>query len=173
MQDLLGRLNILPDPTVSVCILDTGINNGLPLLSPIIPDGSCHTVFEKWGKDDSSGHGTLMAGIAAYGDLLEKLTSQNPVIIGHTLESAKIFQPNDQKEPELWGDITSQGISLAEINAPNKKRILCCAITAQDHSGKGKPSSWSGAIDQIISGANDDNKRLFFSMCRKYSERNR
>src|SRR6185369_11566849 len=61
---------------------------------------------------------------------------------------------------ELWGDITSQGISLAEIQAPDRKRICCMAVTSSDTRDRGNPSSWSGALDQITSGVGDGTKRL-------------
>jgi hypothetical protein len=86
------------------------------------------------------------------------------------LESVKILPPKtDQNSPELWGDIISQAISLAEINSPFRKRIFCMAITAPDINHDGKPSSWSAAIDQLISGEsdksisgeNDHTKQLF------------
>ena len=73
VNDLLGRLDIV-DTNVSVCILDTGVNNGHPLLEPLLESSNCLTVNDSWGTADvfvnggSKGHGTLMAGIVAYGD---------------------------------------------------------------------------------------------------------
>src|SRR5690606_28216237 len=59
------------------------------------------------------------------------------------------------------GHFTARGISRAEIQAPERKRIICMAVTSSDALGRGRPSSWSGMIDALASGYSDDRKRLF------------
>ncbi len=145
---------------ISVCLLDTGVNNGHPLISPVLSDVDCQAVNSSWGTYDHDKHGTLMAGVAAYGDLVKVLMDDGPISINHCLESVKILPKDNSNPTELWGDITSQGISLAEIQAPERKRIFCMAVTADDTRDRGRPSSWSGQLDQITAGAYDDNKRL-------------
>lgn len=148
-NDLLNRLRINKDSKISVCILDTGVNNGHPLISPILNDNDCQSVDTKWGTHDHCGHGTLMAGISGYGNLTESLDSSELIYINHILESVKILPSTGRNAPELWGDITSQGISRAEIQAPGRKRISCMAINAKDTCDGGTPTSWSGALDQL------------------------
>lgn len=160
VDDLLNRLSINEESQVTICILDTGVNNRHPLLSPILPDSNCLSVKEEWGTHDHKGHGTLMAGVAAYNNLQELFESAAQITLFHKLESVKILSPREQNDPELWGDITSQAISIAEINSPDKKRIICSAVTASDTRDKGRPTSWSGAIDNITSGIFDNEKRL-------------
>jgi len=159
-KDLLDRLSISKDSQVTICLLDTGINNGHPLIEPVLNDNDLLSVNPTWGTDDHDRHGTLMAGVAAYGNLQEKLSTTENITLYHTLESVKILPPRGGNEPELWGDITSQAVSIAEINSPDKKRIICSAVTASDTRDRGRPTSWSGAIDNISSGAFDNNKRL-------------
>jgi hypothetical protein len=69
VQDLLHRCHVVPDIDVAVCILDSGVNNGHPLLEPVLQDEDCLTVNPLWGVHDHDnegrGHGTLMAGVAA------------------------------------------------------------------------------------------------------------
>lgn len=102
-----------------------------------------------------------MGGLAAYGNLLEALQSRETIRVTHRLESAKILPPPpEQTDPELWGHITTQGISLAEIEAPERKRIICLAVTATDFRDLGRPSSWSAKLDELTSGADDGPKRL-------------
>ena len=162
VTDLNERMNVDPESLVSVCILDTGINNGHPLLSPIIRDEDKHTVKEEWGTHDHDGHGTLMAGLAVFGDIQGHLEGTEKITIPHVVESAKIYPPPPEENPrELWGDITSQGINRAEIQAPDRKRIICMAVTAKDGRERGRPSSWSGAVDQLIAGTDNNTKRLF------------
>ena len=49
---------------------------------------------------------------------------------------------------------------MAEINAPNRNRVVCIAVTADDTRDQGRPSSWSAQLDQLSSGADDDSHRL-------------
>ncbi|MEK6564209.1 MAG: S8 family peptidase [Candidatus Omnitrophota bacterium] len=162
VRDLLQRCKVESDPKVAICVLDTGINYGHPLLSLVLKSGDCHSVDPNWGIDDHNGHGTLMAGVAAYGDLGECLLNTELIHLRHCLESVKILpRPPGYTKPELWGYITAQAVSRAEIQSPERKRVLCMAISAIDTRDRGRPSSWSGKVDQLSSGVNDDNKRLF------------
>ncbi|MEM7125688.1 MAG: S8 family peptidase [Chloroflexota bacterium] len=161
INSLLKRVNRVESSTVSICLLDTGINNGHPLLSPLIADEDCLCVKEDWGTNDHNSHGTLMAGVAGYGDLLDCILNDNEIDIYHSIESVKILPPPPKEnEPELWGDITSQAISRAEINAPYRKRVVCMAVSSVDARDQGRPSSWSAAIDQLSAGVGEDTKRL-------------
>lgn len=161
VDDLLSRVSVNDSTNVSVCILDTGVNNGHPLLKPVLSDEDCQAVDPDWGSNDEDSHGTLMAGLAAYGDLQSKLESSEHVNLGHILESVKILPPKGKNKVELYGYITKQAISRAEIQAKDKKRIACMPVSSDDTRDRGRPSSWSAAIDQITSGAEGDDKRLF------------
>lgn len=101
-----------------------------------------------------------MAGVSAYGNLQDVLLGNEPVRLNHYLESVKILPPREANDPNLWGRITAQGIHKAEIQAPDRKRISCMAVAAEDTRDMGRPSSWSGEIDQLCSGAQDGFKRL-------------
>lgn len=160
-EALLERVNTDPATNTSICILDTGINNGHPLLTPVLPGSHCHTIDPSWGKEDHDKHGTLMAGVAAYGDLVSVLSTSGPLDIPYTLESVKILPPPpDSNQPNLWGYITSQAVSLATIEAPDLNRIVCLAVTADDTRDRGRPSSWSASIDQLAAGVSDDSQQL-------------
>ncbi len=161
VDNLLGRLSVDNSSNVAVCILDTGVNNGHPLLKPVLSDEDCQAVNPDWGSHDHHSHGTLMAGLSAYGDLKSKLESNDHVNLGHILESIKILPPTGGNPVELWGDITKQAISRAEIQADDRKRITCMPVASDDTRDRGKPSSWSAAIDQITSGSDNEDKRLF------------
>ena len=163
VNDLLSRVSVDYRSKSTVCILDSGINNGHPLLKSVLPDEACQAVDAAWGTDDHDrhGHGTMMAGIAAYGDLTDVLESVEQIELTHQLESVKILpRPPEQNAPNLWGYITSQAISRAEIQGPDKNRTICMAVTADDSRDRGRPSSWSAEIDQITSGADDGVRRL-------------
>lgn len=55
------------------------------------------------------GHGTAMAGVALYADLLDPLQTSEQVKLLHRLESVKILPTNGENDPELYGAITEQG----------------------------------------------------------------
>ncbi len=160
-QDLRARLKLPENSDVSICILDTGVNNGHVLLEPLLSSEDQHAAEEDWGAQDHHGHGTLMAGLAAYGNLKTALESQTEVEIGHVLESGKILPPNGSTEHRLFGDTTDRAISRASEAAPFRKRILCLAVTADDHRDRGRPSSWSGYVDMSAAGVSDEQKKLF------------
>ena len=161
VKDLQERLKVDKKSNVSICLLDTGVNNGHPLIEPVLSDKDCHTVDSNWEKDDKDGHGTKMSGLAIYGNLQKALESTGQINIRHRLESVKLIPSGGSHNPkELYGDLTKQAISRAEIEKPDRKRTICMAVTSTDGRYKGRPSSWSGAIDQIASGAEDNKKRL-------------
>jgi len=160
VRSLLQRVIVDQSTNTAVCILDTGVNNGHLLLQPVLADADMHTVHPNWGTADYKGHGTQMAGVVAYGDLVDALQAGMPIHLTHRLESAKILPPSGQTDPKLWGYMTAQGISLAEIQAPDRARVICLAVGATDTRDRGRPSSWSAKLDDLASGASDNTKRL-------------
>ena len=161
VNDLLNRMEIRDRDQICVLVLDHGVNNGHRLLEPVLADEDRHTVEPAWGVNDDQGHGTLMAGTAAYGDILALLQSNGALVVSHGLESAKILPPPPATNPKrLWGHYTAQGISRAEVQAPARKRITCMAVTSVDDRDRGRPSSWSGRVDELASGYDDDTRRL-------------
>ena len=160
VDNLVQRLTIDNTSDVAICLLDTGVNNGHPLIAPILSDSDCQAVDARWRVDDHDKHGTLMAGLLGYGDLQECLETNKNITIKHCLESVKILPPNRSNPINLWGDITKQGISKAEMQAQNRRRIICMPVSAKDTRDRGRPSSWSAAIDQVTSGADDGERRL-------------
>ena len=161
VEDLRRRSDFQNVDQIVVLVLDHGVNNGHRLLEPVLRAVDCHAVNAAWGTHDDHGHGTLMAGTAAYGDLLDLITSNRPLKIRHGLESVKILPPPPETNPKrLWGHFTSQGVSRAEIQAPHRTRIICMAVTSEEEPTRGRPTSWSGQIDEMASGYSDDKRRL-------------
>lgn len=161
VEGILARCDFQNISGVAVCVLDTGVNSGHQLLQPVLPTSDLHAVKSIWGTHDHNGHGTLMAGTAQYGDILKLIEGNEGIKITHGLESVKILPPPpDQNPKKLWGYITLQAVSLAEIESPERTRVVCMAVTAIDDRDRGRPSSWSGAVDELSSGAADDRQRL-------------
>jgi hypothetical protein len=159
-DDLLQRLAMPPAGAPVVGLLDTGVNRGHPLLAPVMTDADTQTLKPAWGAHDShqTGHGTQMAGLAIYGDLAQVFADAGPIALTHGVQSLKLIQASDPHDPELYGTITIEGVSRLEIDA-TRQRVFCMAVTA-DARDRGRPSSWSAAIDNLAFGAINDTRRL-------------
>ena len=159
VNDLLSRVSY-QDSNDKVLILDTGVNNGHKLINPITKDDSLQAFNSEWGCYDHDGHGTSMSGISIYGNLEEKLSSDNQYKIDFGLESYKILPPKGQNDKNLYGSITIEGISSFILMNPSCRRTICLAVTEQEENNDGTPSSWSAAIDETTSGAIDEIYKL-------------
>jgi hypothetical protein len=155
----LTRIQSPPANAPAVCHLDTGVNRGHPLLSIALAEDHCLAVEPEWSPADLHGHGTEMAGIALYGCLTDLFSGDGPLPLRHRLESVKILPDQGENRPDLYGDVTGQAISRAEIASPQRARVVCLTVTA-DGRDEGYPSSWSGAMDRICVGVDDDIHRL-------------
>lgn len=156
-DDLLDRLQLPPvtDDVPRVCLLDSGVNRGHPLLDPLIAPDDLHTVDENWGTNDTANHGTGLAGLTAYGDLYAALASNGPIVVGHRVESVKIT-PNqganagdDKHHARLFLD----GVNLPETYFGLRKRVYSSAVTASDYRDFGRPSAWSATVDSLAADA--------------------
>lgn len=147
--DLAWRLVGPGDQDLAICLLDTGVTSAHPLLTPGIHPGGLYSFDPAWPGGDARGHGTNMAGTILYGDLTPLLVGTGPVSLTHRLESVKILPDQGENEPKLYGAITVESVAMAESNAPNRRRAVCMAITGVLGTNRGRPSSWSAAIDQL------------------------
>ena len=91
VQELSDRIKPPNAEHPAVCILDTGVARGHPLLRQSIDRSDCHSCDPSWGTDDRNGHGTQMAGLALYGNVGQALLSSGDFPLAHCLESVKIL----------------------------------------------------------------------------------
>jgi hypothetical protein len=164
VADLLARLDGPGADAVSVCVLDSGITHTHPLLAVGLRSADLHAYDPTWGTGDSAiwqGHGTAMGGVALYGDLLQALSNHARVRLDHRLESVKILHPGGiQHDPKLYGAVTADCVSRAEIAAPHRPRAICMAVTSDFDVRRGRPSSWSATVDRLCFG-DETVRRLF------------
>ena len=105
-----------------------------------------------------------MAGVALYRDLEEALTTGEVIELTHRLETVKVLPPNAQNDPKLYGAVTEVGIGKAEATAPGRRRVFCMAVTSDVGLGRGRPSSWSAAVDKLCYGGGDQRRLMVRGM---------
>lgn len=151
-DDLLQRAQLQSsDDAPRVCLLDSGVTRAHPLLEPLMDAGDLHTVEPAWGVDDEANHGTGLAGLAAYGDLTDALSSANSINVPHRLESVKLVPAEGANEGDArhHAYLFIEGVARPEISAPHRTRVFTSAVTASDYRDRGRPSSWSAAVDGL------------------------
>lgn len=167
VDDMLARLSPPPDgdATPRVCLLDSGVNRGHPLLAPFIASDDLHTVFPAWGTDDTANHGSGLAGLATFGDLSDVLASNDPVLVAHRLESVKLTpeQGANQGDAKHHGYLFAEAVSRPEIAAPARPRVFTSGVTSDDDRDLGRPSAWSATVDRLAADYDGDGQfpRLF------------
>lgn len=164
VEDLARRLPGPPADAPAVCILDFGVHTSHPLLRPFVRDEDVQRLDPTWTSvDKNEHHGTEMAGLAVFGDMLpDFLASNDHYSAVHRLESVRMFRSGHTHDPETWGGVTQASLALAETQAAQRQRVACLAVTANDNGrDDGRPSSWSAAIDEHASGYLDDMRRLY------------
>jgi hypothetical protein len=161
IRNLKHRISAAPASSPAVCILDTGVNRGHPLLEESLNESNNLAWRLDWGTDDHDGHGTEMAGLALFGcDLANLLFGNETHELSHRLESVKILPPTGVNDAPQYGPITIGAMLLTEEVSPERQRVFSMSITAPG-SNTGAPSLWSASIDQVTSGAIDGKRRLF------------
>ncbi len=155
IEDLLLRVTPPPEGANAVCALDTGVTAQHPLVALGLRGAWAYDAA--WGVDDhhpQGGHGTPLAGLTLYGDLEPLMSDMQQVQLAHAVESMKLLPPRGfpKTSPGNYGVVTEGAVSSVEIERPNIRRAFCLASSARD-APPGKPSSWSGALDQITSGS--------------------
>lgn len=153
LDNVLGRMTT-PEPGADaphVCLFDTGVNHGHPLIAPALDDHDLHSVEPGWGVDDRVGHGTAMAGLALVGDLSDALASQGAITVRHRLESVKLIPTDGANggDAKHHGYLTIEAVARPEIDSPVRRRVFSMAVTARDNRDRGRPSAWSAAIDRL------------------------
>lgn len=168
VNELLSRLSVAAADAPAVCILDTGVQDGHPLLEGSLKSSDIHVADPAWQKRPVDSHGTEMAGLALFGDLQEAIAGAHTVQLKHGLESVKILPDIGGNDRDLYGAVTARSVDRPEIEATVRPRVFMLAVTAPrslpDDSEvsedvlreAGKPTSWSASIDALSYGRGID-----------------
>jgi hypothetical protein len=150
-DELLRRVQPPEVDAPRICLLDTGVNRGHPLLMPLMNAADLHTIEPAWGVNDTANHGTGLAGLAGYGDLTDALASTGPIEITHRLESVKLLPVDggNNGDARHHAYLFIEGVARPELAAPDRRRIFTSAVSASDYRDRGRPSSWSATVDKL------------------------
>lgn len=155
VDETLARLTVAPDENLTprVCLLDSGVNRGHPLLSSFMAGADLYTVNPAWGVDDTANHGTGLAGLVALGDLSAALATDGPLAVAHRLESVKMTpeQGANAGDSRHHGYLFADAVSQPEVAAPDRPRVFTSAVTSDDDRDRGRPSAWSSTVDRLAS----------------------
>jgi hypothetical protein len=152
MLDPYGGVDLpeVEDPLESastVVILDSGIAERHPLLEPSLLTRGVSVIPRDGSPDDAHGHGTRMAGVAAYGDLGQILGQSDPVRSRATLQNHRILSGHDNPGPEFMLDRTRDAILAAEtVDVP--RRLFNLSVGAPP-AVPGDRTAWGAAVDQL------------------------
>lgn len=144
-----------PGPTAAaVAIHDTGITDDHPYLQPIVLGASSVVPGAPSPADMSGGHGTQMAGVAAYSRLADdivtdRLTADAWLVSVRLLESKEDADGDPDRGP-LWAERTRESIATAEALAPQRAVIHNISLGAENAARERTDrTAWSVAADVL------------------------
>lgn len=128
-----------------VAILDSGINANHPLLKTAV--GEARTYIDLEGVDDESNHGTLVSGIALYGNVEESIRSKNFIPYFYILSGKILNENNDYEEKFIENQIEK---AVREFHKEYGCKIFNLSIgdERRPYSG-GKVSSLTVTLDNL------------------------
>jgi hypothetical protein len=152
VSDLAGRIKGADPGASAVCVLDTGVMTGHPLLNASVDRAL--SALQGVGAADIDGHGTSMAGLALFADLGHDLMETGPVSLRHRLESVKIIRrgQDSENDPDAYPVITAAAAAAVEAEQV-RQRVFSMAVTVDKPTGTdGSPTSYSAAFDALAFG---------------------
>ena len=151
LQDL-GPVPTPPPEAQGVCIIDSGVTAGHPLLAPAM--GEATAVPPRLGTSaDVHGHGTRVAGLALYGDIQECIESRS-FIPQLRLFSARVLNENNEFDDEDL--ITTQMRQAIEYFRSTYGCRVFNASLGDDRMpfNGGKVSAWASILDHLATELN-------------------
>lgn len=140
----------LPQPNIRpICVLDTGVDRNHPFLRGLIIDAVDLTIDGQ--EQDENGHGTFVAGLAAYGNF----ENQTDPIPSAKIISAKVLGKNPVKSPYLETRLEEAVNRFSKIT-----KIFSLSIIYSMCSKFSQPSELAYTIDNI-----SREKNVLFVIC--------
>lgn len=144
-----------PSPlAAAVAVHDSGITDDHPYLQPILLGASSVVPGAPSPRDTTDGHGTQMAGVAAYSRLAEDLVAgrlyPDARLVSVRLLESKDDAGGDPDRGALWAERTTESIATAEALAPQRTVIHNISLGAESEArGRDDRTTWSVAADVL------------------------
>lgn len=133
---------------MKVGILDSGVNHNHPLLNPFLPEDRCHSALADANLRDRANHGTGMAGLVLYGDLIDVIYDRDIKPITNELVSVKVIA--DATNPDATDEHTAIILEDAiRKSEEDDAHLMTMAVTATE-SQEAIASATSAAIDETL-----------------------
>lgn len=105
-----------PDGAPRLAVLDSGITQGHPLLSPAVGDAQGFVIPYRDASDNAiAGHGTFVAGLALYGDVAEQIR-QGQFIPQLQLLSGRVFNDDGTDQTEFVEKCVDEAVRYFKDN---------------------------------------------------------
>jgi hypothetical protein len=146
LQDL-GQVPAPPDNATGICILDSGVTGGHPLLGPAL--GEATVVPPRLGSSaDENGHGTMVAGLALYGDVQDCI-HRRQFVPQLRLYSARVLNRDNKFDDDTL--ITTQMRQSIEYFRNTYGCRVFSASLGDDSLpfNGGKVSAWASILDHL------------------------
>ncbi|PKM92402.1 MAG: hypothetical protein CVU81_00630 [Euryarchaeota archaeon HGW-Euryarchaeota-1] len=95
----LGTIPSPPKNAAGICIIDSGITSGHPLLRTAIGEATAFPAT-MWNAVDENGHGTAVAGLALYGNI-SKCIVENKFVPQLQIYSARVVNKDGEFDDEM------------------------------------------------------------------------
>lgn len=131
---------------VPIAVIDSGVNSGHPLLSYAVKAGIVSAAA--WLDADENGHGTSVASMVVYGDILSRVEEGNfdaPFwVVSARVVDAHGHFPKEISVPEVMD------VAIRQVHKENKCRIFNISLGDENlvYNG-GKVSAWTSTLDEL------------------------
>lgn len=146
VEALAERLAAAAADAPSTAILDSGVHFANPLLASSIDEADCHAIRPTWDVNDHDDHGTLVAGVALFGDLETIAEGSGPISLSTRLESVAVTAPPGEASVPAHAAI-NEAVSL--LSNDDRRRVFCLAATAPGDVDDGRQTGTSAAVDEL------------------------
>jgi hypothetical protein len=138
---------IPPPDSPSICVIDSGIFRGHPMLGPAIGETIPVPVSLETGLDDH-GHGTFVAGIALYGSVEESVQQKRfaPKLFLH---GARVTNAENRFDDETL-IVKQMDRAIRYFHDNYACRVFNVSLGDERLVyGGGKPSTWAAILDEV------------------------
>lgn len=140
------------DDAPSVCVIDSGIQQGHVFLQPAIDQATAYCFVPGKATTDIAdhvqpgGHGTRVAGAILYGETVPK--AGNPQL-PYWIENARVLDEHNKMPEEMFPPQAIRFAVQRFHQGPRQTRIFNHSINANSYCRAGHMSAWAAEIDAL------------------------